>query len=1488
MSKSRKTKKDDIIFNVIDWNDLDDFDEEDDCNNFDSFYNIEAYGRTEEGNSVYLKVTNFTPYFFVEIPRSWKKQDASKFINFIKSKTYGKYQSSLIEYDIVKKHRLYGFTAGKRFKFIRLIFNTYEAMRKYRWIFNSKHRIPGLDSSFREYKAYEPNFPPLLRFMHIQNIDASGWIKVPKDKYTKLSKRCYNVDIAIEAKWTDIIGVEKQSISKIRIASYDLECTSGDGSFPQANRDTDKIIQIGTTFSYNGAEECYFKHIITLGSCSEIEGATVESYETEDEVILAWQKLIINQDPDIITGYNIYGFDNKYIHDRAQYLGIEDQFGIFSRLRNFKCEYVDTQLSSSALGDNKIRYYKTPGRIQIDLMKVVMRDYKLNSYKLDSVAEEFLNGKVLSYNENKIEVDSSKDLHEGGYIKFIESDGELVEDGKKFKIESIEGNKVILHTSPNTDDNGLKWTMAKDDVKPQDIFRLQKGSVDDRRIVAEYCIQDCALVNKLIARLCVVINSIGMSNVCIVPLSYLFLRGQGIKIFSLVAKECRQMNYLIPNLKRDKNTEHVGYEGATVFVPEIGFYKRPIAVLDYASLYPSSMIHKNLSHETFVDNAKYDNHPDYIYYDCEYNNADGTKTKCRYAKNKNGEMGVMPMILDKLLKQRKSVKKLMTNAEDPFMKSIYDGLQLAYKMTANSLYGQIGSSVSPIYFKQIAASTTSTGREMLELARDYMENVFPGIVHTLYERFTENNDKKIKKLLDDELVESLHTNEFIDDVKEKIIKVMNKCTIKPKTVYGDSVTSDTPILLRKNNMIYIKTIETLCEEWTDYNEFKSNESDLYNKEQSKTEFEVWTYNKWTKIKRVIRHKTNKKIYRINTHQGIVDITEDHSLLDENKQLLKPIECNENTKLLQSYPSFVDDNKLYNLEEIVDKIYNYNMNEKTDNELEAYIFGFFFGDGSCGRYNSKCSYKYSWALNNNDLLLLMTLKEILERLYDCEFSINNTINSSGVYKLVPKGSIKYMVNKYRPMFYDKDNYKIIPDKIINGSYEERFNFFLGYYAADGGKCPGEKSKSIRFSNKGKIGTAHLYYLVRSLGYQSSLSIRSDKSDIFRISCCIGDIGVRKQRVVSNKIKKNIYIKNTENNEYVYDLETEEGIFNAGIGEIIVKNTDSVFIDFGLKIDDNYYETKEALEFAIDLGVIAGNFIKKRLHKPQDLEYEKTFYPFCILSKKRYVGNKYEFDKNKFKQNSMGIVLKRRDNARIVKKVVGGMVDILLNEVNVDKAVDYIKNCIVDLLKGKYPLHNFVTSKTLKANYKDRTRIAHVCLADRMKEREPGSAPQINERVPYAYIVVPPKKGLLQGDRIEHPDYILENSLQVDYLFYLTNQIKNPTVQFLELLVDDPDSMFNEAIQIENNKRAGNVSIARFFNVKKGKIKELSDLVIKRKTKSKPMAKYYLNDDRPDMEKLGLDYSSEDDNEDNDISDDEKESENKNNSKYKKLFLDLGRI
>ena len=103
----------------------------------------------------------------------------------------------------------------------------------------------------------------------------------------------------------------------------------------------------------------------------------------------------------------------------------------------------------------------------------------------------------------------------------------------------------------------LKWQLAKDDVKPQDIFRLQKGSDNDRKIVAVYCIQDCKLCLDLINKLDLLTNNIGMANVCSVPLSYIFLRGQGVKIFSLVSKQCRKDNFLIPVIKCQKEERNL-------------------------------------------------------------------------------------------------------------------------------------------------------------------------------------------------------------------------------------------------------------------------------------------------------------------------------------------------------------------------------------------------------------------------------------------------------------------------------------------------------------------------------------------------------------------------------------------------------------------------------------------------------------------------------------------------------------------------------------------------------------------------------------------------------------------------------------------------------------------------------------------------------------------------------------------------------------------
>jgi DNA polymerase elongation subunit (family B) len=189
----------------------------------------------------------------------------------------------------------------------------------------------------------------------------------------------------------------------------------------------------------------------------------------------------------------------------------------------------------------------------------------------------------------------------------------------------------------------------------------------------------------------VITNNLGMSNVCVVPFSFLFLRGQGIKIFSLVAKFCREENFLIKDLSPD-DIDKNSYEGAIVFVPAPGVYFEPVVVMDYNSLYPSSMIAENISHDSIVGykeyrlkskfknkesdefelikdtiNDKYNNIDGYHYIDIEYDIFEGLdedKKKigykvCKFAEADNGDKSVLPRILRKLLKARKDTRKIM-------------------------------------------------------------------------------------------------------------------------------------------------------------------------------------------------------------------------------------------------------------------------------------------------------------------------------------------------------------------------------------------------------------------------------------------------------------------------------------------------------------------------------------------------------------------------------------------------------------------------------------------------------------------------------------------------------------------------------------------------------------------------------------------------------------------------------------------------------------
>jgi DNA polymerase delta subunit 1 len=1073
---------------------------------FDELYSLIIYGTCENGATVSVVVEKFKPFFYVKPPEYWESLGNSAFetkVAELKNTLLSKYYMSrygtkeyekriipknmLSHFDditIVQKKDFWGFTNNKMFRFIKLSFKSLKLYNNLKYYFKTLEK--------EGFKAYESNIDPFLKYIHIQDIKPCNWVRVTKYKIGDDISRC---DYNIVVNHKDVLPIDVNKIAPILVSSFDIECTSSHGDFPVAkknyskvaqdlalvakagyeytsdfiiywiqsiyseevvidetidlkinrvfpknkikkdyiekipallepimkdvisildkisssiNNDSnigtdeadygndansdddccdnvkmtvgelnaeesklakmldkvlirlegDKIIQIGTTVHIYGSDKIVYKNIITIGSCDLINDSEVVSCKDEKELLFKWKELMNNLNSDIVAGYNIFGFDMPYIWERAEELGIIDEYKVgFGRLITRTGALVEQKLSSSAMGDNVLKYIDMDGVVLIDLLKVMQREQKLDSYKLDNVASIFLG------------------------------------------------------------DN-------KNDLKPQEIFDKFKGTSKDRCDIAEYCIQDCCLINRLIHKLKIIENNIGMGNVCLVPLNFLFRRGQGIKIFSLIAKQCMEKNSLIPTIKSYNDNvidmDDDGYEGAVVLEPKEAIYlNEPIVVFDYGSLYPSSMISCNLSHDCYLIDEKYrveDPNIEYkkIAYDLYEGKGDKKKKvgekECTFIQYKDGKKGIISEILDMLLTERKNTrkkieyktltcfngeiysgfcsdakssadayeilnidtgeKKIINKADvenikdtyNSFEQDVFDALQLAYKITANSLYGQIGARTSSIYLKEIAACTTATGREMIMLAK----------------------------------------------------------------------------------------------------------------------------------------------------------------------------------------KFVEDN----------------------------------------------------------------------------------------------------------------------------------------YGAD----------------------------------------------------------------------------------------------------VIYGDTDSIFCKFPLKDSEgNIVLGKDALPYAIKMGQEVEKQIAKIMPKPQKLNYEKSLYPFILLSKKRYVGNLYEKDINKYKQKSMGIVLKRRDNAHIVKKIYGGVIDIILQKQDLQLSIEFLKEELQDLVDGKTSINELVITKSIRASYKDPSKIAHKVLADRIGARDPGNRPSVNERIPFVYIKTN-NPNSLQGDRIENPEYIVDNKLTPDYLHYITNQIMKPLIQLYALCLD----------------------------------------------------------------------------------------------------------
>jgi hypothetical protein len=320
--------------------------------------------------------------------------------------------------------------------------------------------------------------------------------------------------------------------------------------------------------------------------------------------------------------------------------------------------------------------------------------------------------------------------------------------------------------------------------------------------------------------------------------------------------------------------------------------KRAISGLDYSSLYPSLIMAYNLSPEYLIIDRKYKEEIENKSYNLhnikfEYKYENYLKEKCKKdiigwtvrhnEENKNNPMfGLYPTILRDLFSQRTEMKKELAIYKDKkehlekyevdyenldeykeclFKLKYCDTKQKALKVFMNTFYGEMGNKNSSLFQLPLAGGVTSAGQYNLLLIKSYVEK----LGHNVY--------------------------------------------------YGDSVVGETPILVRINKKnIYLMNIKDLCwenstyklsESYNKYYIYKSNKKEYINTSVFyKDILEVYTEIGWVKLKKTIRHNTNKKLFMVSTTNSVVIVTEDHSLLNENKEKIKPDECNNNTRLLQ--------------------------------------------------------------------------------------------------------------------------------------------------------------------------------------------------------------------------------------------------------------------------------------------------------------------------------------------------------------------------------------------------------------------------------------------------------------------------------------------------------------------------------------------------------------------------------------------------------------
>lgn len=1165
----------------------------------------------------------------------------------------------------VAKTKMY-YRRNRKYEMLLACFSHQNHLYRAREVLEKPAHIPGIGMVV--FKVHDVGIKAHRKLLSLKNVRYSQWFQVDAtevDKDERISTFGDKQHEYIVEKWntlTAIVGKETEWIIYPTILSFDLEAYSPiHRIFPRGQYAGNYIYLATCIFQKAGLKETRKRIAILFGNADELPDVELIKKEKEIDLLMSFGEVIRKYDPDIITGYNIMGFDYSYINDRLNHYFIE--WPNISRIKDAKVTLYSKPLNSDALGKNRLVWPLMPGRISIDVFKIVKREYssKFVKFDLGSVSKFFLG-------RGKHDVPAQEQFR-------------------------IFGNWLAARTSEDT-----KKELTK---------------------VLAYGVEDSELVMDLFDQLNLWNTLMVMSSIAGLPVSQLYTSGQQARGISLIFDKAHQMDIVMDNQPANMTLR---YEGAFVANPVRGLHDN-IICMDFASLYPSIIMAYNIDFTTFIppeDRVT----PDEECYVIEWTETvndddDGDELELgdifdaleepkkkkkavvgppqtyrfRFYKAPQGTdpndykkyWGIVPQLVDELVSERKRIRNdVIPKVSDKVALSILDAMQNGLKITANSLYGLFGvreGGMIPLI--EAAMCVTAVGRRSIQKVNNYIREKYNGEI-----------------------------------------------------VYGDSVVPETPILVRmKDGSVYYRRIDDI----SDFNNcVKDGEKERISELD---DIEVWSDLGWTKIKQIIRHKTSKRIYRVLTHTGSIDVTEDHSLIKDNGQIIAPKDLKVNDVLLhQDLPTCIDP--------------KWKEKYPTLGESAAAALGLFYAEGSCGVYDCPSGAKASWAINNQDHELLNYAAKALYKFEStCDFVIDPCMESSGVDKLTIRSKdVKSIVRKYREWFYDKDRQKKVPDFILSAPNNIKGAFLQGYYAGDGDKY-GVDDGNRRYDNKGQIGSAGLIYLCHCMGYSISINTRTDKKDIFRMT-----LTTKKQRKNPNVVKKIIDLGIRE--DYVYDLETENHHFAAGPGRLIVHNTDSSFINLHIT-DIKEVNTR---------GTALAKEITALFPPPMSITFEKgtrvwllkkKFYAYWLIKKD---GTFEKDSKGENKLYTKGIVLARRDNFKWLQNTYRPILINILSGGTLPSSLNILMSAVHKLVTGQIPIEDFIIVKSLGSHYKN-PNYAMKLFADELAKS--GRPAQAGERIDFIVYEKPGEKYL--GKRMCPPQEIIGNEegekKKVDYVYYL---------------------------------------------------------------------------------------------------------------------------